>query len=383
MKKIAVVTGTRAEYGILHPVLRAIEAHKNLHLLLVVTGMHLSHEFGYTITEIEKDGFQISARVDMVPSDDTLKAMAESVGMGIIGLAKTWEQLKPDTILVLGDRVEPLAAAISGAYMNIPIAHIHGGDRSQGGLDEYARHAITKFAHIHFPTTQASAERILKLGEDEWRIHLVGSPALDVILNEPLISQENIIRKFNIDSSKPLILVIQHPVTTESDKAAEQMTETLEAVTSLDHPIIALYPNADAGSRRIIKTLQDYAKKHTTIKTIKNLPRREYLSLMKIANVLVGNSSSGMIDASSFDLPVVNIGRRQEGRERGNNVIDVNHNQGEIRTAINKALADKEFQAEIARGNNPYGDGKAGNRIADILSKISNRQSLLQKKLTY
>src|SRR3990170_2610541 len=192
MNKIAVVTGTRAEYGILQPVLRAIEAHRGLELLLVVTGTHLSKEFGYTVREIEKDGFEISARVDMLPKDDTLEAMAESVGKGIIGLAQTWQRLKPDVILVLGDRTEPLAAAISGAYMNILVAHIHGGDSARGGLDEYARHAITKFAHVHFPATKKSAERIIKMGENQWRVYTVGSPALDIILNEPLLPPESL-----------------------------------------------------------------------------------------------------------------------------------------------------------------------------------------------
>lgn len=383
MKRIAVVTGTRAEYGILQPVLRAIKARNDLELLLVVTGMHLSHEFGHTVDEIERDGFRICARVDMVPASDSLEAMAESVGTGIIGMSKTWAQLKPDVILVLGDRVEPLAAAISGAYMNIPIAHIHGGDSSRGGLDEYARHAITKFAHVHFPATQKSAERIIRMGEDEWRVHMVGSPALDAILNEPLIAREKVIAKFGIDAAKPLILLVQHPVTTEADKAGEQMTETMEAVLELGYPVILLYPNADAGGRKIIELLTDYEKRYTFIKTFKSLPRREYLSLLKVASVLVGNSSSGMVDASSFGLPVVNIGSRQEGRERGDNVIDVGNKRGDITRAIRKALTDKEFLKEVKKSRNPYGDGKASARIAEILSRLENTPGLLQKKFTY
>ena len=383
MKKIAVVTGTRAEYGILQPVLRAIQAREELKLLLVVTGMHLSREFGYTVDEIEKDGFGISARVEMMPGSDTLQAMAESVGTGIIGLAKTWQQLKPDIILVLGDRVEPLAAAISGAYMNIPVAHIHGGDSSKGGLDEYARHAITKFSHIHFPVTQKSAGRVIRMGEDEWRVHMVGSPALDVILNEPLIPREKVIKKFGINAAKPLILLVQHPVTTEADKAGEQMTETLEAVVELGYPVILLYPNADAGGRRIIEVVKDYEKRYPFIKVIKSLPRPEYLSLLKNVSVLVGNSSSGMIDASSFGLPVVNIGTRQEGRERGDNVIDVGYARQEIIMAIRRALTDKEFLKVVKKSRNPYGDGKASVRIAEILSSIEKTPRLLQKKITY
>ncbi len=383
MKKIAVVTGTRAEYGILQPVMRAIEAQKGLELLLVVTGMHLSNEFGYTVNEIEKDGFKISSRVDMMPGSDTLEAMAESVGTGIIGMAKTWQQLKPDIILVLGDRVEPLAAAISGAYMNIVVAHIHGGDSSKGGLDEYARHAITKFAHIHFPATKKSAERIIKMGEDEWRVHVVGSPALDAIINEPLLPREEIIEKFAIDVSKPLILLVQHPVTTEADKAGEQMTETMEAVLELGYPVILLYPNADAGGRTIIQVIKDYESRYDLIKTFKSLPRREYLSLLKITSVLVGNSSSGMIDAPSFGVPVVNIGTRQEGRERGDNVIDVGYDRHKITMAVRKALDDKIFLNTVKKCHNPYGDGKASPRIAKILSDVEKTSGLFQKKITY
>ncbi|MAE10832.1 MAG: UDP-N-acetylglucosamine 2-epimerase (hydrolyzing) [Dehalococcoidales bacterium] len=383
MKRVAVVTGTRADYGILSPVLRAIEAEQELELLLVVTGMHLSGEFGNTVEEIEKDGFTIEGRVDMMPDSDKLEAMAESVGKGIIGLAQTWETLNPDMILVLGDRVEALAAAISGAYMNIPIAHIHGGDSSRGGLDEYARHAITKFAHIHFPATEKSAERIIKMGEDEWRIHMVGSPALDVILNEPLIPRESTIKKFGIDSSKPLILMVQHPVTTATEQAGQQMVETLEAVAATGYPVILVYPNADAGGREMIEILKDYEKRYTSIKALKSLPRREYLSLMKLASVLVGNSSSGMIDAPSFGLPVINVGSRQEGRERENNVINVRHDRDEITTAIRRAIGDKEFLDEIKRSHNPYGDGKAGTRIAEILSGVENTPRLLRKQIAY
>ena len=382
MRKIVVVTGTRAEYGILYPVLKAVEARPELKLLLVVTGMHLSHDFGYTVKEIENDGFKIDAKVDMLLSSDTLGGMAKSVGLGVLGMAQTWEQLKPDIILILGDRVEPLAAAISGAYMNIPIAHIHGGDSPRGGLDEYARHAITKLAHIHFPATRKSMERIIKMGEDEWRVHLVGSPALDMILSEPLLPNEVLVEKFGLDLSAPLVLLVQHPVTTQVDEAPEQMRETLDAIVKLGYPAILIYPNSDAGGRRMIEVIREY-ERHSLIKTFESLPRREYLSLMKVASVMVGNSSSGIIDAPSFGLPAVNIGIRQEGRERGKNVIDVGHNKREIVKTIKKALTDKAFLAEVKQCQNPYGDGESGPRIAKILNETEITPQLLQKKLAY
>jgi len=381
MRKIAVVTGTRAEYGTLYSVLRAIEAKQKLRLSLVVTGMHLSHEFGYTVKEIEKDGFKIDAKVDMLLSSDTLGAMAKSVGLGIVEMAQTWEQLKPDIILVLGDRVEPLAATIAGAYMNMPVAHIHGGDVC-GNIDDSARQAITKFAHIHFPATRKSAERIIKMGEDAWRVHLVGSPALDLILNKTLLPPEALAKQLGLDLSKPLILVVQHPITTQVDEAPKQMRETLEAIVDIGSPAIVVYPNSDAGGRRMIEVIIEF-ERYPFIKTFQNFPRREYLSLMKLASVMVGNSSSGIIDAPSFGLPVVNIGIRQEGRERGKNIIDVGHNKQEIIRAIKKASIDKEFLNEVKKCENPYGDGKSASRIAEILSSVEITPQLLQKKITY
>jgi GDP/UDP-N,N'-diacetylbacillosamine 2-epimerase (hydrolysing) len=382
LKKIAVVTGTRAEYGILRPVLRAIEAEPGMELALVVTGMHLSHEFGYTVRDIENDGFEVAARVDMLLSSDTTEAMAKSVGLGVIGIAQSLGQIKPDFILILGDRIEPLAAAIAGAYMNIPVAHIHGGDSPRGGLDEYARHAITKFCHIHFPATRLSAERIIKMGEDEWRVHAVGSPTLDTILNEPLVPFDELAKKLGLGAERPLVLLVQHSVTTQVDQAPEQMRQTLEAVMETGYQTVVIYPNSDAGGRRMIEVIKEF-EKEPSIRSFKSLPRQDYLSLMKSADVMVGNSSSGIIEAPSFCLPVVNIGMRQEGRERGKNVIDVGHNKREIRDAIERALSDKEFIAEVKKGKSPYGDGKASQRIVEVLRTTEITQELLQKKITY
>lgn len=383
MKKIAVVTGTRAEYGILFSVLKAIESKPGLELSLVVAGMHLSHEFGYTVSEAEQDGFKINARVDMLPEADTLSAMAKSIGMGITKMAQVWEQLKPDIILVLGDRVEPLAATIAGTYMNIPVAHIHGGDSPRGGLDEYARHAITKLSHIHFPATPKSAERIIKMGEDEWRVHMVGSPALDVIMNEELLPRKALCEKLGMNLPQPLVLLVQHPVTTQVDEAPSQMKETLEAIVEMGHNTLVIYPNSDAGGRKMIETIKEYENRYHFINSLKSLPRKEYLSLVKAASVLIGNSSSGIIDAPSFGLPAVNVGNRQEGRERGDNVIDVGHDRLEIIEATKKSLNDKEFLKQVKRSKNPYGDGKASERIAEILSTVEITPQLIQKKITY
>jgi UDP-N-acetylglucosamine 2-epimerase (non-hydrolysing)/GDP/UDP-N,N'-diacetylbacillosamine 2-epimerase (hydrolysing) len=381
LRKIVVVTGTRADYGIYYPVLRAIEAHPDLDLGLIVTCLHLSPVHGYTVKEIERDGFKIAAKVDMLIESDTGCGMAKSFGVGIMGIAQALESIRPDVILILGDRGEMLATAIAGCYMNIPVAHIHGGEVS-GTVDEPMRHAITKLSHIHFPATERGKERIVKLGEDSEDIYVVGAPRLDTILNARFLSREDLSNKFSLDLNKPLLLVVQHPVTTEVDQAEEQMRETMESLVELKEQTVLIYPNADAGGRRMIKVIEEY-RDHSFLRIFKSLPHIKYLSLMKVASVMIGNSSSGIIEAPSFHLPVVNIGTRQQGRERADNIIDVGYNKEEIIRALKKALYDEEFNSRVKNCTNPYGDGKAGPRIANILSEIEIDRNLLQKRLAY
>jgi UDP-N-acetylglucosamine 2-epimerase (non-hydrolysing)/GDP/UDP-N,N'-diacetylbacillosamine 2-epimerase (hydrolysing) len=381
MRKIAAITGSRAEYGLAQPIFEAIDSRKNLELSLIVTGMHLSREFGYTVREIEKDGFKIAARIENLAPEDTGAAMARSIGRCILGVVDALEEIKPDILLVLTDLGHTLAGAIAGSHMNIPVAHLHGGDVS-GTVDEFVRHAITKLSHIHLTATKQSAERIIKMGEEPWRVYVVGAPGLDTVLNKKLIEQEKIAKKFALDLKKPILLVVQHPVITEVEQAKTQMRETMEALFGLKEQSIVIYPNADAGGRRMIKVIEQYMK-YPFIQMYKSLPHIEYLSLMKIASVMVGNSSSGIIEAPSFHLPVVNIGTRQAGRERSTNVIDVGYNREEIVKAVKKALHDRKFRAKVKKCKNPYGDGKASQRIVKVLSKIEITPKLLQKRITY
>lgn len=381
MRKIAVITGTRAEYGLAKSILKSIQKHPKLELALIVTGMHLSTEFGYTVKEIKRDGFKIDATLGTLHSADTGAAMTQTIGSCILKLADTLEDMRPDILLVLTDLGHTLAGAIAGAYMNIPVAHLHGGDVS-GTVDESVRHAITKLSHVHFSATKKSAERIIKMGEEKWRVHVVGAPGLDVILNEKLIETKEIAKKYSLDLSKPIVLMVQHSVTTESDDSAKQIRETLNAIVELKHHTVLIYPNADAGGRRMIKAIKEY-EKYQFIKTFKSLPRKDYLSLMKIASVMVGNSSSGIIEAPSFHLPVVNIGTREAGRERAGNVIDVDYNKNEIIKTVEKALYDEKFKEKVKKCKSPYGDGKAGERIAKVLSEIKINKNLLQKRMTY
>jgi UDP-hydrolysing UDP-N-acetyl-D-glucosamine 2-epimerase len=375
-RKILYISGTRADYGLMRSVLRNIHNHPSLSLDIVVTGMHLMGEFGNTIDEIKKDGFHYHI-VDVRYEDDTKESMAIFIGKFIQELVPVIHSLHPDIILVLGDRGEMLAAAIVGVYLSIPVTHIHGGEVTST-VDDYARHAITKLASIHFPATERSANRILKMDEDASRIFVVGAPGLDQILHEPLLSQEEIAQKYMLDLSKPVLLVVQHPVTLEVDYAPEQIRETLEAVVSLQYQTIVIYPNADAGSRGMIKVIREF-EQSPRLKIFPNIPHKDYLSLLHQVSVLIGNSSSALIEAPSLGLPVVNIGTRQMGREQGENVINASYDRNNIRECIDKAINDKEFRKKVKSCSNPYGDGMASTRISNILSKIDINENLLIK----
>ena len=379
-RKILYISGARADYGLMRETLFSIKRHPSLKIEIAVTGMHLMSEFGKTIDEIEKDGFKIY-KIEARYKKDNKESMATFIGEMVHFLAKAIKKINPDMILLLGDRGEMLAGAIVGTYLTIPVVHIHGGDVT-GSVDDVARNAITKLSNIHFPATKKSAERIKKMGEDAWRIFVVGAPGLDTILNEKLFSREEISKKYKLDLEKPIILVIQHPVTTEAKKTGNQIRETLEALKEMKCQTVIIYPNADAGGRRIIKIIEKY-RKHPFIKIYKNIIHKDYLSLMKIVNVMIGNSSGGIIEAPSFHLPVVNIGSRQTGRECTKNLINVPPQKKAIKRAIEKALFNKKFKKRVLYCTNPYGDGKASNRIIKILSKVKIDKKLLQKKLTY
>lgn len=381
MRKICVITGTRANYGRLKTVMDSIINHPNLELKLIVTGMHLVKEFGYTVTEIENDGYNIDAKVDMHLSNDTGAGMCKSLGIALLGMTQAIESIRPDIILILGDRDEDLAGAIIGAHMNIPVAHIHGGEVT-GTIDESIRHATTKFSHIHFAANEDSRQRLLKLGEKDKYIFNVGSPGLDAILNRDYYTKEEIFNKFNLDVSKKLIIVAQHPVTTQREQAEEQMKETMEAIKELEEQTILIYPNADAGGREMISVINEY-EKLSFLNTYRNINFEDYLNLLKYADVMVGNSSSGIMEAPSYKLPVINLGTRQNGRQQANNILNVEHDREIIKKSIQKALYDREFIEDVNKCENPYGDGKTGERIANILSKIKVNNELIQKKIAY
>lgn len=380
-RKIAVITGTRADYGIYSSVLRSINDDPELQLQLIVCGMHLCPEFGMTINEIYKDGFKISDKFETILASDTGVSMAKSIGLAIMSMAESFDRLKPDILLILGDRGEMLAGAVAASHMNIPVAHIHGGEVT-GTIDESVRHAITKLSHIHFPATEDSKERIIKMGEIPENVYTVGAPGLDFINNSKFMKREEVLNRFGLKDDK-IFIMTQHPVTTERDKVEWQIEETFQALVHFGIQTIVSYPNSDNGGREIIKTIEKYKNKYEFIKTYRNLSQLEYISLLNCADVMIGNSSSGIIEAASFKLPVVNIGTRQQGRLRACNVIDVDYGRNNIIDGINKALTDKTYNEKLADCVNPYGDGKSGSRIAKILKNIVIDKDLIQKRIRY
>ena len=380
-RTIAVVTGTRAEYGLLSTSMAEIQRRSGLDLAVIATGMHLSHQHGNTVEAIREDGFEVTHTVDALLESDTERGMAKSLGLGLLGLAERFADLDPDVVLVLGDRWEAFAAGVAGAHMNVPVAHVHGGDAMRGAtIDDSIRHALTKFAHIHFPATENSKERILRLGEEEWRVTVVGAPGLDDVLTGEYGDPEA--TKADLGLTRQLVLVVQHPVTTQPDRAGDQMRETLDAVASFDVDPVVIYPNADAGGKRIIETIEDHPAADR-FESFENLERSRYLGLLEAADAVVGNSSSAIIEAPSLGTPVVDVGPRQAGRERAENVVSVPHDAGRIREAIDATLHDDEIRRRAESCENPYDRGGAARLIVDRLESITIDDALLRKRMTY
>lgn len=380
-RKICVVTGTRADYGIYYPILEKLNKDPFFDLQILVTGMHLSPLYGETIKEIEIDGFSIASKVDILLQNATGASMAKSVGLGIIGMTQALESHNPDLVLVLGDRGEMLSAAIAASHMNIPVAHIHGGEVS-GSIDESVRHAITKLSHIHFPATKKSAERIVKMGEDSWRVHCVGAPRIDSILHAKLPDIKTVFSKYNIPfATDNYSLFVFHPVSTEVKDVASQIRECMETLVKTGKNYIIIMPNSDAGNDEIFKVYETY-KLHSQFVFITNFSPFDYLAVLKHTNVLIGNSSSGIIEAASFKKPVINIGERQKGRERSANVVDTEVDMKEILSAL-EYISSSSFKAKLEEVENVYGSGNSSEQIVTILKQIDINDRLIKKIIAY
>ena len=379
MRRICVVTTSRADYGIYRPVLREIENHPALDLVLLITGSHLSRQFGLTVSEIERDGFDTSHRIEMLLSSDSPAGTAKSMGLGMIGCADFYERVRPDLLVALGDRFEMHAAVSASLPFNIPVAHIHGGELTEGAIDDALRHSITKMSHLHFPATDVYAGRIRQMGEEPWRITVSGAPSLDNLKGFQPLDASEIAARFNIVVDEPFLLVTYHPVTRETEQRPEKLEELLKALSTLEQRILFTYPNADAGSREIIQRLESFAAENPQRAQIAiSLGTQGYFSILQSAAAMVGNSSSGIIEAASFRLPVVNIGSRQRGRLKPANVIDCEESAADIEAALTQALAPN-FRESLANLSNPYGDGHAAERIVARLESVQLDQKLLQK----
>jgi GDP/UDP-N,N'-diacetylbacillosamine 2-epimerase (hydrolysing) len=367
-KKICIITGSRAEYGLLYPLLKAIYERDNFSLQIVATGMHLSPEFGLTYQEIEKDGFKINEKVEMLLSSDTDSGISKSIGLGMIGFSDTFNRLKPDLVIVLGDRFETFAAATAAYLAKIPIAHLHGGEVTEGATDEGLRHAITKMSYWHFTSTEVYRNRVIQLGENPERVFNVGAIGIDNIQKIKLYSKEWLTDNLRFDLNSPFIIITYHPVTLENNSAEEQFSELLKALSQFSQlKLIFTKPNADSNGRVIIKLIDDFVKENTEQSAgFVSLGQKRYLSLMQYAQAVVGNSSSGIIETPSFGIPTVNIGDRQKGRERVESVINAHSDQQSITNAIRKAILPS-FQTFCRSVQNVYGDGRTTERIMDIL----------------
>ena len=376
-RKITITTGTRAEYGILRPILKKIVSRKKLQSFLIVTGTHLSKKHGMTINEIKKDKFKIYQTFKFLPNDDTGFSAAKSLGEGVVQFAKIFKKIKPDINLILGDRDEMLASAIVAYHMNIPNAHIHGGDVSRN-IDEYTRHAITKISNIHFPSTEKSKRRIVKMGENPKFVFLPGSPSIDELRSNKILNKKQFENKYGFQVTKNLIVLIQHPVTTQITNTKKHIQNTLKAIEYFGYTTIIIAPNSDAGSNTIFQNIRHFAKSHNFVKIFPSLPRSDYLYLIKNCGVLVGNSSSGLIEASYFGTPAVNIGIRQQGREKSKNVFDAKSESViSIKRAILRALKKNTKPSYL------YGIGNASQKIVRRLEKIKLNYELIEKQLTY
>jgi len=383
-RKIVAVTGIRSDYDLMTPVYNEIHNHPNMDLELIVTGAHLSDSYGCTVNEIEQDGFRIAERIESLINGDRAASRVKGLAIQLQGMIQTIERTKPDFLLVLGDREESISTALAGAYMNIPVAHVAGGDRVIGNVDDQVRHAVTKLSHLHFTTNDESANRIAKLGEEKFRIINVGNPGLDRIKYVPILSRKELSEKlnFDIEEDEPLLLVIQHVISTEVEYAYEQMKVTMEAIKKMGYKTIISYPNSDAGGQQMIKAIHEYGDL-PFIHVQKNIPRLEFINIMREASCMVGNSSAGILEAPYLNLPVVNIGNRQKGRLHAANVDFVEHCDEEIIRAVEKALFNSEYRQEVINCLNPYGDGNAAKRIASILADIPIDKKLLIKEITY
>ena len=366
-RKIAAITSSRADYSHLYWVLRELSEQPEIDLLLIAMGPHLSPEFGTTVREIE---FPVADRIECLLSSDTDVGMAKTIGVAVLGLADCLDRMRPDLLLIIADRYEMLAPAAVALAMRIPIAHIEGGEISEGAIDDAVRNALTKLSHVHFTSTEKARSRVIAMGEEPWRVHCAGAPSLDHLRKSKLASRAEVENRLQIDLSVPTALVAFHPTTIARDTNREA-DALFDALQAMEGPLVFCYPNADAGSRELIKKIRDY-------RVFVNLDPILYWSLLRCCEMTIGNSSSGVMEAASFGLPAIDVGIRQQGRERGPNVLTVSADANAILDAVAQAR-DEGFRQSLKGMANPCGDGHAAERITQVLGTVILGEPLLHK----
>ena len=378
-RKICIITGTRAEYGLLRWVIESVRDAPELELQLVVTGMHLSPEFGLTYREIEKDGFKINYKIEMLLSSDTPAGLAKSMGLGLIGFGDAFQKLHPDLILVLGDRFEIFSAVSAAMVAQIPVAHIHGGEATEGLIDEPIRHSISKMSHLHFVAAEEYRKRVIQLGENPGRVFLVGGMGIDNIRKMDLLDRSTLEDALDFKLGLKNLLITFHPVTLENATSAQQMSELLAALKMLeDTHLIFTMPNADTFGRVIFEMIKKFVAENLYARAYTSLGQLKYLSCIRHVDGVVGNSSSGLIEVPSFSKGTINIGDRQRGRLKAKSVIDCSPKQRSITASLQK-LYSKEFQLILKTVKNPYGDGGASEKVVDTLIRTPLKDILKKR----
>lgn len=385
MRHVLFVTGIRSDYDILYPIAQAIDATRAMRATFVVTGAHLSPMYGYSVQEIEADGLVISARLETLLNTDSQAGRVKSAAIQLSGIVDVLLNQRPDFVVAPMDREEAITVALAGAYLGIPVVHIGGGDTAEdGNIDNSVRHAVTKLAHLHMVTTRGSADRVLGMGEEPWRIHVVGAAGLDRLLAEPLLGKDALWSELGYRPTGPFAILIQHPIISTAAESGHLMQITMQTLARMGIDTFVSYPNSDAGSQQIIAVIDRFIRERPDVfHGYRNLPRRLFVNLLRHAAVLVGNSSAGIIEAPLFRLPAVNIGPRQLGREHAGNVTFVDHDGIQIESAVRRAIGDVAYRAAVRNAESVYGDGTAGKRIAAILSKVAIDEVLMRKVNTF
>lgn len=388
-KRIVAITGCRSEYDIFYPVLKRLEEGKDFEVLVIVTGAHLSERFGYTVNEVEKDGFVIADRICSLIDSDKKIGKIKSSSVLMSGLSDSLSRLEPDFVMVVGDREEAIISAVVCTYLGIPLIHLCGGDRTspkEGDVDEPIRHATSKLASLHFTMNESHKKRLIKMGEEPWRVFSSGNPALDRFNEIERMNKQDILKYFNFDVrdvNKALVFVLQHVISGEADQGGKQMNNLLEAIVYLDVNCIINYPNTDIGSRDIIRVIEQY-KKFQNVRIVKNIPRREFVNMLRNIDLLLGNSSMALLEGALLKIPAINVGQRNRNRMNGGNVVFVDTSTAAIRKTAKRILCDRSFRDRLRSCNSVYGDGKAAKRIIMFLKRLDKTKiELTRKDITY